>query len=207
MKNIADFSKKELRKHFRNVRDAKVKLLATDLNERHRVEYAIKTSLETLIRELSAFYFQKEVLNVSAYYPIKSEINTIELLEEIGKSCNINILLPKVYKGTRVLRFFEYDKENLIEGSFGVMEPLEDSHREKLPDVVLTPFLAFDNKRHRLGYGMGYYDSTFNYFKQEGHKYLSIGIGYDEQYLESGIPSEPTDVCLNYIITPSLMLL
>lgn len=61
---------------------------------------------------------------------------------------------------TRVLKFKEYISEDRLKiGKFKVKEP-DDSCKELIPNIVLTPLLSFDSTKNRLGYGMGYYDNT-----------------------------------------------
>ena len=46
------------------------------------------------------------------------------------------------------------------QGPYGIPEPILDKHSEPLSDTafILMPGLAFDHKKHRIGYGGGYYD-------------------------------------------------
>jgi 5,10-methenyltetrahydrofolate synthetase len=206
MDKLKTFSKSELRKHFNSIRNKKHKELLNNTTECERTYNSIKSRLEELIKDLSTNTFKKETIYISSYYPIKSEIDILTILEELNINNKFSILLPKVIGPSSALKFYQFNKSELVEGAFGVKEPKADSDCEYMPDIVLTPLLAFDNQRHRLGYGKGYYDRTFYYFKELGNKYISIGIGYDEQFVEAGLPSESNDVSLDYIITPSMKL-
>jgi 5-formyltetrahydrofolate cyclo-ligase len=84
-------------------------------------------------------------------------------------------------------------------GYFGIREPA--SHCPPMPlnqlDVVLVPGVAFDGQGRRLGRGKGYYDRLLKLVSG-----VKCGVGFDEQ-LVSAIPTEPHDVDLNYILTPT----
>ena len=78
-----------------------------------------------------------------------------------------------------------------------------------IPDMIIVPCLALDNKGHRLGYGGGYYDKSINdlkkYFKKEKKFFITIGLAYSIQE-EKKIPIEKHDMKLDYIITENDML-
>jgi 5-formyltetrahydrofolate cyclo-ligase len=45
-----------------------------------------------------------------------------------------------------------------------------------IPPLVFVPLLAFDLRKHRLGYGGGYYDATIRKFRQLGYPTKFAGI-------------------------------
>ena len=45
------------------------------------------------------------------------------------------------------------------------------------PEVILVPFLCFDEKKNRLGYGGGYFDATIRHYRENDIKCKFIGIG------------------------------
>lgn len=65
-------------------------------------------------------------------------------------------------------------------------------------DMVLVPLLAFDLKGNRLGYGKGYYDQFLSMVRPNCPK---IGLAFEFQKVESGLPAEAHDIPLDYIIT------
>lgn len=66
------------------------------------------------------------------------------------------------------------------------------------PTIILVPLIGFDARGNRLGQGGGYFD---RYLARLTHK-LTIGVAYDCQEVEE-IPTEPHDIPLDYIITPT----
>jgi len=50
-------------------------------------------------------------------------------------------------------------KEPLYVNQFGILEP-KNSIKEIIPDLIMVPLVAFDNRLNRIGYGKGYYDRS-----------------------------------------------
>ena len=89
--------------------------------------------------------------------------------------------MPVVKNNSETLIFREYNSQTkLIQGKFGILEP-SDFSKELLPEIILTPCLAFDKSGFRLGYGGGYYDKTFAKLKSIKHKFISIVIAFEGQ--------------------------
>ena len=58
---------------------------------------------------------------------------------------------------------------------------MTDKSEELIPDFIITPCLAFDERGYRIGYGGGYYDKTFSKFNKIKHRFISTAIAFDEQ--------------------------
>ena len=69
-----------------------------------------------------------------------------------------------------------------------------------MPDIVLVPLVAFDNKLNRIGYGKGYYDRKLARLKKYNKKIISIGLAYSFQKYKN-IPTNKYDFKLDYIFT------
>ena len=68
--------------------------------------------------------------------------------------------------------------ELIIDNSYKIAQPKKECLTLKLKDIDIcfVPFLVYDFKGYRLGYGEGYYDRTLANFKN----YI-IGVGYSYQ--------------------------
>lgn len=136
---------------------------------------------------------------ISGFYPIQSEIDCLYVMKALS-AAQYRLALPVMNGKKQHLAFKEWDlREELVEGSYGVMEP-PSAHVFVMPDVMLVPMLAFDMQGHRLGYGGGYYDRTLKTYRQKGQDVITIGIGYDEQLCEK-LPFEKHDQPLDIIVT------
>lgn len=96
-----------------------------------------------------------------------------------------------------------HHEKDLIPGKFGIREPHPDLHKVSLTelDLVIVPGVAFDAAGNRLGRGKGFYDRLLG----QAIAADFCGIGYDDQVV-SGVPVEPHDVQLHYLLTPSRLL-
>lgn len=65
-----------------------------------------------------------------------------------------------------------------------------------IPDLVLTPLLAFDAAGGRLGQGGGHYDRTFAALPRA----LRVGLAFAGQEVEH-LPLEPHDIRLHGVLT------
>jgi 5-formyltetrahydrofolate cyclo-ligase len=72
-----------------------------------------------------------------------------------------------------------------------------------IPKVVLVPLLCFDIRKHRLGYGGGYYDATIKHFRQLNYPTKFVGIGLEAVKTKELLPSTLLDEPLDYIVTES----
>lgn len=136
---------------------------------------------------------------VAGYWPAGREFDVRFILDDCLKA-GIVCALPIIQKDSRELKFARWDETiPLSEGPFGIMEPAGADF--VLPDIVLTPMLAFDRKGHRLGYGKGYYDATIEALRAQ-KDILAIGVGYAEQAVLFNLPAESHDQPLDVVLTP-----
>ena len=119
-----------------------------------------------------------------------------DFIHSLGKK----ICLPVILNNNNSLLFRVYNKsDNLKTGKFNIPEP-DDTKEEILPDIILTPCLAFDQYGYRLGYGGGYYDRTFAKFKKISHSFLTVALAYDGQKINKVIRNQ-IDQKIDYILT------
>lgn len=140
---------------------------------------------------------------ISAYWPIGSEIDVRPLMLSLYNEGH-NICLPAVETENAPLTFREWEPEAVMVKSskYKMFEPCRQHHETVTPSVLIAPLLAFDNARHRLGYGGGYYDRTIEKLRKDGNSITVIGVAYNEQEIEK-IPAEDWDVKLDRIVTES----
>jgi 5-formyltetrahydrofolate cyclo-ligase len=167
-------SKDELRKRYREIRDG--------ISEERRTEAAV--ALRNQVCELMP---KGLVMSFSSF---GKEINTGLLNECLGE----RLVLPRVHDGGLEMR----RAERLVEGPYGILEP--DAGCERVTEVafVLVPGLAFDERGHRLGYGLGYYDRCL---AGVGDRWTSYGVAFREQLCVGLLPIETHDVPVHKVLT------
>ena len=137
---------------------------------------------------------------VLLYSSKKGEVHTDGIIRS-AISLGKKVALPVTIKEGNVLELYEIKSiEELSEGAFGILEPARNPERRVQPEeveLVVVPGVSFDRRGHRLGYGMGYYDSLLK--KMKGYK---IGLAYDMQIVEH-VPDEPHDVAVDMVVTQS----
>jgi 5-formyltetrahydrofolate cyclo-ligase len=134
-------------------------------------------------------------LVVATYFPIKSEINPLPLAHTLHLM-GATLALPVIIAPEKPLKFAPYAPgDTLQKGPFNTQQP----HTPKAisPNLIITPLLAFDNLGFRLGYGGGFYDRTIPLHPQA----LSLGIAYEQQRSQKNLPTLPSDIPLNAVIT------
>jgi 5-formyltetrahydrofolate cyclo-ligase len=199
-------SKKELRIFYKAIRSKKKLLLEKNIIEKRTIYNNIKNNLLTIIDKENS-NLKKENLTIAIYYPIQDEIDIISMINDIIQNNlqkSLNLCLPKMSFKSRLLKFYEYKNDNneLIMNRFKIMEPDPKKCKEVIPDIIITPLLAFDCFKYRLGYGKGCYDNTFIQMNKENINFISIGVAYEELFYNGIFPREEHDQTLNYIITP-----
>ena len=135
---------------------------------------------------------------VAAYWPIRSEIDTRPLMEQLREQ-GAQLVLPRVEKRGDHMAFHLFDGE--VPSTKDVMNiPAPDRYAEILrPDLVLVPLLGFDRSGYRLGYGGGYYDRALAKLRATG-PVTAVGLAYAAQEVEE-IPREPHDQPLDWVVT------
>lgn len=137
------------------------------------------------------------------YAPLPNEVDIWPLVSEALAADKI-VALPgfDTAENPYVARQIKNLKTDLQRGQFGIREPKADCAVIPLNrlDLVLVPGVGFDLLGRRLGRGRGYYDRLLAQIS--GTK---CGVGFDEQIVEV-IPTEPHDVHLNCILTPTRWL-
>ena len=151
-----------------------------------------------LIFKLIAKKFYKKKISIAGYYPSNYEVNILSFLKKASKK-NFKISLP-VVKSSTLMQFkpwIVYDP--LYVSKFGILEP-KNTNKEIIPDLIIVPLVAFDDKLNRIGYGKGYYDRILKKIKKIKNKTVFLGIAYSFQKCKN-IPTNKHDYKLDYIFT------
>lgn len=152
-------------------------------------------------RRIAAHIFQsaayRNTERIFTFVSMGSEVETEAIIRQAWQDGK-TVAVPKTEQH-REMRFYEIRSfAELEEGRFGAREPKGGAVCiPKERDLLLVPGLLFDEKKNRLGYGGGYYDTYFAKHK-EGKR---IGLAFAAQLSEGRLPTEKTDVPLDAIVT------
>ena len=149
---------------------------------------------EQIIAQLEQMSSFREARVVLLYYPIHNEVDLRPLLTKYeGQK---TFLLPVTHRHSMEVR--PYDGEDMMrKGRLGVPEPQTKTYKGHI-DLILVPGVVFDQHRHRIGRGGGYYDKFLK-------KHLSvkrIGVCYPYQLKKHDIPHWVGEPKMDRIITP-----
>ena len=148
--------------------------------------------ISNLIRK---FFFKKKII-IAGYYPSNYEVDTLNFIKFLSKKHKI--ALPVIGpKNNMSFKLWKY-QEPLYVNNFGILEP--KNNNIVLPDLILVPLVAFDNKLNRIGYGKGYYDRSLKKIKKIKKNMVSVGMAYSFQKCRK-IPVNKHDFRLDYIFT------
>jgi 5-formyltetrahydrofolate cyclo-ligase len=186
--------------------DEKKELRKIVLKERKKLNKdAVNSLSDKIISYLIKMKEFKQSETIMVYLSFKQEVDTFNLIDKmqaLGKKVvitytdkNENVLIP--------CKLIDLE-DSLEKNPFGYLEPKEDSI-EKVNsseiDLIITPGLAFDKKGNRVGYGGGYYDKLLKSAPQA----TKIAVSYDFQIF-SEVPNEKFDIPVDYIVTPTRII-
>lgn len=141
---------------------------------------------------------------VAGYWAVGGELPLLGLMP--GLRARAQVYHLPVVGANRRLRFAAWRPGiEIAANRYGIPEPVGAESERLSPadlDVVLLPLLGFDRRGHRLGFGGGYYDRSFDFLRERSDvgKPLLVGIGYALQEVEA-IEAMPWDVRLDYVTT------
>ena len=181
-------SKKQLRQKLRTQRDA---IIDRENQSRLIVDRLTQDSIFQGARQ------------ICCYVSFRSEVHTHQLINQILDSDKSPIVPwcdgPQLHL-TEIQSMSELEPRTM-----GILEPVpklresESRNRQiRECDLVVVPGLAFTARGDRLGYGAGHYDRLLS----DEDEIAKIAIAFDTQIV-SELPSESTDILMDYIVTPT----
>lgn len=144
---------------------------------------------------------------VAGYWPMADEIDVRPLMTRLFEDGR-TVALPVVVAKEEPLAFRRWQPGMALEaGGFGTRHPGPDPRPEApeiVPDILLVPLLAFDDRGFRLGWGGGFYDRTLSRLRAAGD-ITAVGIAYQGQKVDS-VPHSSHDEPLNRVVTDEEIL-
>ncbi len=146
---------------------------------------------------------------VLIYKSIRNEINTDMLLTAAKDKA---VYIPKVLSSDE-MEFYEDDGEYL-DGAFGIKEPknterglisvIDESgtNDKKMNLLMIMPGAVYDNEKHRIGYGGGFYDRYIEKLRKKKDINLClVAPAYSFQLMDGIIPYTELDISPDIIVT------
>ena len=165
---------------------------ATPVGVRQDAAERITPHLDLLIR---ARFGRFEDLTISAWWPIKAELNLRHWLEDLVAR-GATVALPVVLTPGTPLVFRPWTPDcHMVQGFWKIPVPAEGP--EVIPDVTLAPVVGWDAAGFRLGYGGGYFDRTLAALLPRP---FAIGVGLQLAQVQTIFP-QPHDIAMDEIVT------
>ena len=175
---------------------------------RRQAPNVILAKSRAIVRRIFASESWKTSRTVFAFLSIEREVDTSEIISRAlddGKTVGV----PRVAGERLVFHRIQGLGEDFQRGPFGIREPhpewpeLDPCSPSLGAVLVVTPGLAFDRERNRLGRGKGYYDRFFDVLREGGRSaVISFGVCFSEQ-LVPHVPFGPGDRRVDGIVTES----
>lgn len=132
---------------------------------------------------------------IASYLPVRGEADP-GTITDAARARGWRIALPHVCTRDAPMRFLAWKPgDPLLPGPMGLRQPPADAP-PLIPDLILTPLVAFDAAGNRLGQGAGYYDRAFAALPAARR----IGIAWSFQQIPA-VPVDAWDVPLHGIVT------
>jgi len=166
----------------------------------------ILTKSDKIKENLCSLPIYRNSKTIMGYYPKKGEVDILGMMQEALREGKI-ICLPVIdLKKNELYPFEVKDFSDCILGPFGIREP--DAKKSKMIDtkdidIILTPAIAFDYKKNRLGRGKGFYDK---FLKKINKNTIKIGLAFDFQILESLPTHTKIDQKVSLIVTERFLV-
>jgi len=168
------------------------------LLERKKKYINLKKFDFNLIFKLIKKHFKNKKIIIGGYYPSYYEVDTLKFFEKASKK-KFKIVLPIIKSSTSMSFKIWIPNEPLYVSKFGTLEP-KNTNKEFIPDLIIVPLIAFDNKLNRIGYGKGYYDRKLKKIKKIKKNAICLGAAYSFQRCKK-VPTNKHDFKLDYIFT------
>jgi 5-formyltetrahydrofolate cyclo-ligase len=147
---------------------------------------------------LAPLHLWSKAAMVAGYLAMETEIDPAPLLRRLAAH-GATILLPVVEARAAPLVFREAGApEGLAPDLAGLPAP-PSSAAAGVPDLVVTPLLAFDRAGGRLGLGGGFYDRTLRDLRRRG-AVIAIGLAFAGQEVARA-PMGACDERLDAVLT------
>lgn len=131
---------------------------------------------------------------VYVYMDCKNEVSTKMILEEawrLGKK----VAAPRVH-GEEMTFYYISSYDDVASGYYGILEPVTQEEASCEDALLIVPGVGFDAKRHRCGYGKGFYD---RYLAAHPH-HVTVAAAFEFQMMDE-VPSSSHDILPQYLVT------
>ena len=143
--------------------------------------------------------------SVACYLPMPDEVDATSVIARAWRMGK-RVYAPVIDRDG-AMAFTELTPQTELRRNwYGLWEPETGAEiSAKDLDLVITPVVAFDENRHRIGMGSAYFDRCFAFLRNRRHwrQPKLVGIAFNCQQVEKITPN-PWDIPLYKVVTEHL---
>ena len=171
---------------------------------RRKLDDSAQIAAEAAVADRLAPLLDSPPSTIAGYVAADGELRIGGVLDAL-RARGARVALPRM-EGDRMTFHVVASDAELVPGAWGLTEPRSNAPviQPQSLDLVLTPLVAFDANRNRIGRGRGYYDRHFAFLNAGPRPPTPrlIGVAHDLQLVEA-VPVHDHDVRLDAVVTPS----
>ena len=163
----------------------------------HRQSAIFAETNYKIVYNLANFKIFKNAKNVMLFYPLKYEVNLLDLLNIDNKTYCFPSLV-----NNKIIPYL--NNNNFISGKFKIFEP-KNSVTQNINelDLVIVPALCVDQKGNRIGYGKGYYDKFLKNLNRNKTKVL---VAIWDDFIIEEINPDIFDEKIDFIVSETKII-
>ena len=187
--------KKEIRLKYKELRNS--------LSESQIEEMSLAIANEVLLLPI----WEKTYFHVFLSIEEQKEVNTEYILHLLSGKDKEICISKSDFETLKMTTILLTDNTKIKKNEYNIPEPVDGPDASgEIPsnkmEVVFIPLLAYDKKGIRVGYGKGFYDK---FLAECNPNTIKIGLSFFEPE-ELILDVNPTDIQLNYCVTPNRVL-
>ena len=194
--NITD-EKRRIRKNVLALRDAMTPAVRTEKSSR-------------IVKKLFVTEAYRSADVILTYVNYQSEVITTALIEHALADRKL-VFAPKVEEND--MNFYRITGMNCLEEGYrGILEPSVDEifseqilSKKSKNTLMIMPGAVFDEKRHRIGYGKGFYDRYLMRMEELGITIHTLALCFECQVLQN-IPYGIHDRKPDFVLTEKRLI-
>jgi len=157
-----------------------------------------KQKSQVIMEKIVASSFYKAAHVIAVYASLPFEVDTSVLVLQAFHDHKV-VVFPKVENNDLAFYKVAALSELTTRGPLNIKEPVPSFHHlvhKNEIDLMIVPGICFDKKKYRIGYGKGFYDHYL-----VNNKVHTIGVCFQEQIYDKGIPINDQDVAVDEVIS------
>jgi 5-formyltetrahydrofolate cyclo-ligase len=181
----------------------KYKELRHSLSENQIEELSLAIANEVLLLPI----WEKTYFHIFLTIEEQKEVNTEYILHLLSGKDKEICISKSDFETLKMTTILLTDNTKIKKNEYNIPEPVDvpDASGEvpsNKMEVVFIPLLAYDKKGNRVGYGKGFYDK---FLAECNPNTIKIGLSFFDPE-ELILDVNPTDIQLNYCVTPNRVL-